>query len=255
MRTALERFSAARGPPTFLAVLKRFEHDSRSLIGFPISGWTLALDIPAAPGSSDAARRASTSSSSEAGGRVYLTKDARLRPELSPAMYPRLDDWRATRATSTPATCCAATWTAGSTSAAPARPQSGEGTGVVKDALGRRAVGARARRHLRHRARHDAQARRPAAAPGSCSRPASPRRAKPRRPSCAPRAHRRCTRRVRRDRLRLARDLRTVPPSTASATSISCCVAFGVLGDQARAEHDRPPRSTSCRRTTPGRSR
>jgi decaprenylphospho-beta-D-ribofuranose 2-oxidase len=34
----------------------------------------------------------------ESGGRVYLTKDARLRPELLGAMYPHLDDWRAARA-------------------------------------------------------------------------------------------------------------------------------------------------------------
>ena len=34
---------------------------------------------------------------SEAGGRVYLSKDARLRPETVRAMYPRLDEWRAVR--------------------------------------------------------------------------------------------------------------------------------------------------------------
>ncbi len=83
--------------PCFLAVLKDFGPANEAPISFPIAGWTLALDLPrVAPGLEPALQRCDELVA-EAGGRVYLTKDARMRAETVRAMYPRLEQWRATR--------------------------------------------------------------------------------------------------------------------------------------------------------------
>src|SRR5437588_788366 len=67
-------------------------------LSFPLEGWTLAVDLPAAaPGLGPALDELDELVAS-AGGRVYLTKDARLRRDVLSAMYPALDRFHAQRA-------------------------------------------------------------------------------------------------------------------------------------------------------------
>lgn len=91
---ALERsfeLISQRRLPVYLAVFKRFGEAFGGPLSFPIEGWTLALDLPAgAPGLRSALEELDELVAG-CGGRVYLTKDSRMRADVLHTMYPQLD--------------------------------------------------------------------------------------------------------------------------------------------------------------------
>ena len=84
--------------PVYLAVLKRFGPAFGGPLSFPIEGWTLAIDLPASARGLGAALDELDRLVAGCGGRVYLTKDARLQPDVLREMYPQLDRFEALRA-------------------------------------------------------------------------------------------------------------------------------------------------------------
>lgn len=83
--------------PVSLAVLKRMGPSKGGLLSFPMPGWTLALDMPLGDPGLATTLDVCDRNVTEAGGRVYLAKDSRLRADLAREMYPNLRQWREAR--------------------------------------------------------------------------------------------------------------------------------------------------------------
>ena len=94
--TVLERMNRA-GATSFLTVLKRFGPGNPAPLSFPMPGWTLALDIPAATAGLGPLLHELDATVIGAGGRFYLAKDARMSPTALRSGYPRLAEWQQVR--------------------------------------------------------------------------------------------------------------------------------------------------------------
>lgn len=83
------------GAPSFLTVLKRFGPGNPAPLSFPIPGWTLAADVPAAvPGLLEVLDQLDQEVAA-AGGRLYLAKDSRQSANMFCHSYSRLPEWQA----------------------------------------------------------------------------------------------------------------------------------------------------------------
>jgi decaprenylphospho-beta-D-ribofuranose 2-oxidase len=96
LRAVIEHLHRARCASA-LGVLKRLGPGAGGPLSFPLEGWTLTLDIPAAAPHLARVLDGLDTLVAESGGRVYLAKDARLRPDALATMYPRLPEWRRAR--------------------------------------------------------------------------------------------------------------------------------------------------------------
>ncbi len=95
VQALLERLSAS-GRPSFLAVLKRMGPEGEGLLSFPMEGYTLSLDIPRRRGLGRLLA-ALDRIVLEAGGRLYLAKDASLAMGAFKTMYPGLERFRSVK--------------------------------------------------------------------------------------------------------------------------------------------------------------
>ncbi len=96
----------ASGEPAFLCVVKDFGAEGRGLLSFPRPGTTASIDLPLRGARTQALVDALNGVVIEAGGRVYLAKDALTRREHLAAMEgPRLAAFDAVRRRFDPQRC------------------------------------------------------------------------------------------------------------------------------------------------------
>ncbi len=87
----LEEIAAAR-MPSFVSVLKYFGKSETGPLSFPLEGYMLALDFPITDRLFPFLDRLDDIVS-DCGGRIYLTKDSRMKPEMLQKGYPRLAEF------------------------------------------------------------------------------------------------------------------------------------------------------------------
>lgn len=80
----------------FLSVLKRMGESSGGILSFPMPGYTIALDFPIRNGLFEVLNELDKIVI-EAGGRLYLAKDARMSAETFHTTYPQLPRWQAVK--------------------------------------------------------------------------------------------------------------------------------------------------------------
>ncbi len=85
------------GMASFLAVIKEFGPQDHGGLSFPMPGVTLAMDFPNFGAPLFELFDRLDARVVEAGGRVYLGKDARLSKETFRKMYPKWEEWKLVR--------------------------------------------------------------------------------------------------------------------------------------------------------------
>jgi decaprenylphospho-beta-D-ribofuranose 2-oxidase len=79
---------------SFLTVLKKFGREGSGYLSFPIPGWTLAMDFSSSVKNLPKAIEKIDQLVTQAGGRIYLTKDSTSNPISINLMYPNLKRWK-----------------------------------------------------------------------------------------------------------------------------------------------------------------